>query len=214
MSQTLTEFLLWFPSIIFALTVHEFAHAWTADRFGDPTPRALGRVSLNPLVHLDPVGTLLIAVFHFGWGKPVPVDPRFLRRPRRDMLYIALAGPAANLASAVVFGLLLRLADGTTAWSEGYGPVLFHVLRITVLLSLILTFFNLIPIPPLDGSKILASLLPIALLQPYQRYSSALTWVLLLAVVVGSVTDVSLLGPLLFAPTKWVYQWLVGSGAL
>ena len=210
----MTEFLLWFPSIIFALTVHEFAHAWTADRLGDPTPRAMGRVSLNPLVHLDPVGTMLIAVLHFGWGKPVQVDPRFLRRPRRDMLYIALAGPAANLASAVVFGLLLRLAAGPTTWSEGYGPVIFYVLHITVLLSLTLTFFNLIPIPPLDGSKILASLLPIALLQPYQRYSGALTWVLLLAVVVGNVTDVSLLGPLLFAPTKWVYQWLVGNGIL
>jgi len=210
MSQTLSELLLWFPSIVFALTVHEFAHAWTADRLGDPTPRALGRVSLNPLVHLDPLGTLLIVLVHFGWGKPVPVDPRFLRQPRRDMLYIALAGPAANLTSALVFGLLLRFGFDALIGGE-YRPMVFHILSITVLLSLILTFFNMIPVPPLDGSKVLTGLLPTALVQPYQRYSGSLSWVLLFLIIAGRFTDTSLLGPLLWTPTRWIYTWLVGS---
>jgi len=108
MSAEFVEFLLWFPAIVIALTLHEFAHAATADALGDPTARALHRVTLNPLAHLDPVGTILLVLVHFGWGRPVPVDSRYLRNPRRDLVLIAAAGPAINICTAIIVGLGLR----------------------------------------------------------------------------------------------------------
>lgn len=210
MSETLYQFLLWFPAILLALTLHEFAHAFCADRLGDPTARSLGRVSLNPLVHLDPVGTILIVLVHFGWGKPVPVDIRYLSNPRRDMVLIAFAGPLANLLTGLVLGLLLRIWGADLLGNEGNGPLLFYVLRATVLLSFLLAFFNLIPLPPLDGSKILEGLLPTPQARLYQRSSSVLSWGLLLLIVLGNFGNFDLLSPLIHTPTTWLYHWLVG----
>ncbi|MDP6982882.1 MAG: site-2 protease family protein, partial [Candidatus Latescibacteria bacterium] len=126
MSAEFIEFLLWFPAIVVALTLHEFAHAVVADALGDPTPRALGRVTLNPLSHLDAVGTILLVLVHFGWGRPVPVDTRFLRNPRRDLVLIAAAGPAINLATAVVVGLCLRPCTDASGDVDGNFPVSLH----------------------------------------------------------------------------------------
>ncbi len=102
------QIVIFLPAILLALTVHEAAHAWTANKLGDPTARLMGRLSLNPLVHLDPIGTIAIVVAGVGWARPVPVDTRYLRKPKRDLFWIASAGPLSNLLQALVLGLLLR----------------------------------------------------------------------------------------------------------
>jgi len=141
-------------SIVVAITIHEFAHALCADRLGDPTPRATGRISLNPLNHFDLVGTIMLLVVGFGWAKPVQINPGLLRHPRRDAMLIALWGPLSNLLTAVALGLPLRVLSLNPL--SGLS-LLWHMV---VLLSLNLAVFNLLPIFPLDGSHILTGLLP------------------------------------------------------
>jgi Zn-dependent protease len=154
---------LGFGVLLISLTIHEAAHAWTADRLGDRTARLLGRVSLNPLVHIDLVGTVLLpliaAVSHLpliGWAKPVPVNTRNLGHPRRDFMIVAAAGPISNLLQAVVAAGLLRLAVAGGAASSASLDILFLATQINLLLA----FFNLIPVPPLDGGNVLLGLLP------------------------------------------------------
>lgn len=138
-------FVIFLLAIGLAIGIHEAAHAWTADKLGDSTARLMGRTSINPLVHLDLVGTLLFLVAGFGWGKPVPVDERNLRS-KYAIILVALAGPVSNLLIAAILGLIYRFIP--------YSPVHF-VLALFIMLNLSLMIFNLIPIPPLDGSKIL-----------------------------------------------------------
>lgn len=204
MSEFVWQFLVWLPAVLVALALHEAAHAYTADTLGDPTPRRLGRVTLNPLVHLDPMGTVLLAVVHFGWGKPVPVDPRYFRQPRRDMMLVALAGPLANIVTATIFGLGLRLVD------HELSPLVYTAVDALVLISLLLAVFNLLPIPPLDGSKILVGLLPDHLAELYQRNSGPLSWGLMALVLIGGVSDFNPLGAILFKPVGALYSLLVG----
>ncbi len=145
------------PGLILALTFHEYAHAKVADRLGDPTPEAQGRLTLNPLKHLDPFGTLFIVFAGFGWGKPVQIDDRYFRNPARDTMLVALAGPVSNFIQSIiwyfVYGIMLTFAQFHNVGS------LYETLLIMVLsaasINLSLGVFNLIPIPPLDGSKIL-----------------------------------------------------------
>ena len=149
-------FLFWIAGLTAAITIHEFAHALAADRLGDPTPRSQGRLTLNPLAHLDPLGTLVLLIARFGWGKPVVFDPYNLENPKRDSMIIALAGPAANIILATVLSLILRLAP-----IAGMVPELLATLLIpTIFLNIMLAVFNLVPIHPLDGGKILVGLLP------------------------------------------------------
>ncbi len=151
--ENLIYYLFLAIAMVIAITIHEFSHALAADRLGDPTPRSLGRLSLNPLRHLDPLGTLMIFIFRFGWGKPVPIDTYNLKNPRRDELIIALSGPASNLILATLISLL-----------AGFIPqnfILLSFLFTLIQINIILALFNLLPIPPLDGSKIFLNLLPL-----------------------------------------------------
>jgi len=145
--------ILWAPPILLALSIHEFSHAWAAHRLGDPTAKQRGRLTLDPLKHVDPIGLVLLFLVHFGWAKPVPVDPRNFRRPRRDMALVALAGPASNLLSALLVTPFVR-----TGWLGRLpGPLaqLDTLVTLFFLISLVLAIFNLFPLPPLDGWNLL-----------------------------------------------------------
>jgi Zn-dependent protease len=155
--------------LLFSLTVHEMAHAWTADRAGDPTARRLGRVSMNPLVHADPIGTILFPLIAMisgapliGWAKPVPVNTRALRSPRRDYVLIAAAGPASNLGLAVAaaVGLMLLPVSPQALGEANVSVPIARILSQLVQLNVLLAVFNMVPIPPLDGGNVLAGLLP------------------------------------------------------
>ncbi len=149
-------FLVWILALVSAITVHEFAHAWTANRLGDPTPKIQGRLTLNPLAHLDPLGTLMLLVVRFGWGKPVQFDPYNLKNPKRDSAIISLAGPFSNLALAAILAVLLRLSYASSS-PISYLSTLFVPF---IFLNVVLAIFNLIPVHPLDGGKVLVGLLP------------------------------------------------------
>jgi Zn-dependent protease len=144
-------FIILAAIFMMALTFHEFAHAYLANHFGDPTPRLSGRLTLNPLAHLDPIGTLLLFFVSFGWAKPVPIESHNFKRPIIDEIQVALAGPFANLLFAVVTGLILRFI--------ALPPALEPALVLVVILNINLMVFNLLPIPPLDGSHLLKILI-------------------------------------------------------
>lgn len=161
--NNLFEFVSIALAFVFALTIHEFAHAWVSDRLGDPTARLMGRLTLNPKAHLDPIGTFMILFASFGWAKPVPFDPFNLKNPRRDTMYISLAGPVSNLLTAILSGLLLRLVLLIPISSSLVGGVvsfLVTLLMMFVILNVNLAIFNLIPIHPFDGFHVVEGLLP------------------------------------------------------
>jgi Zn-dependent protease len=185
-------------AVLVAATVHEFAHALVADRLGDPTPRALGRLSLNPLVHLDLLGTLFFVIFGFGWAKPVPVNPRHFADPRRGMLQVALAGPLANVTMAFLVGALLKLPN-----LPG-GPVVAELLSTLIWINVILAIFNLIPIPPLDGSRILEALLGGRQAITYARLQPYGTILLLVLLYTGIVSRV------MMPAVQWLYHASTG----
>ncbi|MEA1986998.1 MAG: site-2 protease family protein, partial [Candidatus Marinimicrobia bacterium] len=157
--MNLTNILALAVPILFALTIHELSHGMVAYYFGDPTAKNAGRLTLNPLAHLDPIGTLMIFIVHFGWAKPVPVNPAYLRNPKKDMIWISLAGPASNMVLAFITGLLIRVV-GLNITDNFTLDFIKMMLYYSLTINLALAVFNLIPIPPLDGSKILAGLLP------------------------------------------------------
>lgn len=152
--------------LVIAITIHEFAHAWTADKLGDPTPRLQDRVTLNPLAHLDPLGTLMIVLLGFGWGKPVMFDPYNLKNPMKDTALIALAGPVSNLLLALLIVILMPLISLT-----GISVDLIQMIgMLAISYNVMLAIFNLVPIHPLDGGKIAVALLPHRLSLEYDDF--------------------------------------------
>jgi Zn-dependent protease len=181
--------------VLIALTIHEAAHAWTANRLGDSTARLRGRISLNPARHIDPIGTILLPLLAvasglpiIGWAKPVPVDVRQLRRGRRDFMLVAAAGPISNLLQAVVASFAVR---ALVAGGAGYGPAAV-ICTMFVVINLLLAVFNLIPVPPLDGGNVLAGLLPAGaepLLAMLRQYGFILLYVLMFTGVLDALIE-------------------------
>jgi len=192
--------LLIAPPILLALTFHEYAHAYMAYRYGDDTARQSGRLTLNPLRHLDPLGTIMIFIVHFGWAKPVPVNPNRLRNPKKDMLWISAAGPLANMVLALASGLLIRvlLTIGVTPERHTAIGLLFFMVIMSLQINLALAIFNILPIAPLDGSKILFALLPVRyekLIYFLERYGP---FILIGLIIFSQATGVSFLGGLIW----------------
>jgi Zn-dependent protease len=206
------QILLLFIVLLFSLTVHEAAHAWTADRLGDSTARRLGRVSLNPIVHIDPVGTLLfpaLALFAgvpvIGWAKPVPVAVQQLRHKRRDYVLVAAAGPASNLMLAIVAAMILKLVPiSPMRLGEPNATVpIASMLAAALQLNVLLAVFNMIPIPPLDGGNVLGGLLPSGLAYRFDSLIRPYGFILLYALMLTRGLDY-----LIGRPSRLLLSWL------
>ena len=179
--------ILLIPALVFSLSFHEFAHAWMAYRLGDNTAARLGRLTLNPISHLDPIGSLALLLMGFGWAKPVPVDPRYLENPKKDMVKVAAAGPISNIILAIVAALVLRLLFSTDLLTNNIKTFFIIFMQINITLAV----FNLLPVSPLDGSQILTPFLE-------KHFSFDLVWkmqvygprVLFFVIIFSMITDI------------------------
>ncbi len=206
METVISKIAIMLVPALLAIILHEVSHGYVAERFGDPTARLLGRLNLNPVKHLDPIGTLAVFIFGFGWARPVPVNPGNFRRPRRDMIWVALAGPATNLILAVLSALLLRglgvLDQSSLGSSHAYvqfATPLRMMAGFSLYINVLLGVFNLLPLPPLDGGRIMIGILPerqaalISRLEPFGFVLILLLvfftdiWSLLLAPIINSL---------------------------
>ncbi len=201
----ITGLLIMAVPLLFAIVIHEVAHGWMALRFGDPTARDAGRLTLNPIHHIDPIGTIVVPLllyfsntgFLFGWAKPVPVNPYYLRNPKEDMMWVALAGPGANMLTAFGCGMILRmmnLLSGNLQTGSSLLGLFVTMVLYGMIINLVLACFNLIPIPPLDGSKVLMRFLP----PKYELYMMQLQgmgmFLLIGIIMIGNVIGVPVLG--------------------
>ncbi|MGB5451736.1 MAG: site-2 protease family protein [Sedimenticolaceae bacterium] len=194
---------VWALPLIFAVTVHEAAHGWVADKLGDPTARKLGRITLNPIPHIDLVGTILVPVlmlsftgFLIGWAKPVPVSVGRLHSPKRDMAIVAAAGPAVNLIMALVWTLVLLLAHSLIDSLQSVALPLLLMSVAGVFINLVLMAINLLPVPPLDGGRVVTGLLPMAAARVYARIEPFGMIILILLLISGVVGMI--LAPIVF----------------
>lgn len=194
---------------LLAITCHEVAHGYVAYLLGDPTAKSQGRLTLNPIKHIDPLGAVAFVIAKIGWAKPVPVDARYFKNPRRDMMYVAVAGPGVNFALAVVFSFLYKwmvayaMQDVEGSSASMVIPPVISMLEAGVVVNLILGVFNLLPIPPLDGSNILAGLLPPKAAYSYMNFSKYGFILIILLAVTG------ILGYVLWPPVMAIYRFLV-----
>ena len=201
-----------FIVLLFSLTVHEMAHAWTADRLGDPTARLLGRVSLNPIVHADPIGTVVFPLLSLatgamliGWAKPVPVNLRYLHHPRRDYMIVAAAGPVSNLILALFGAILLAIvpiSPQTLGESNVSVPIATLLTRL-VNLNVLLAVFNMLPIPPLDGGNVLAGLLPPNFAEVFNKVRPY-GFILLYALILSNGFSY-----IVIPPARFILSWLL-----
>lgn len=202
---------IWLIPVLFAITVHEVAHGWVASKLGDKTAKLLGRLTLNPIKHIDPIGTLLVpglliishAGFVFGWAKPVPVNSFNLNNPRRDMAIVAAAGPASNLMMAIIWAVLLKLGIYLTQIQNPAGFWLVYSSQAGMMINIWLMVLNLIPIPPLDGSRVVASLLSPKASELYSRVEPFGFFILLALIFTNILTTV------LLPPASFVFSTLL-----
>lgn len=196
--------------VLFAITLHEVAHGWVAKYFGDRTAESQGRLSLNPIRHIDPIGTVLVPVvllltnspFLFGWAKPVPVNPRFLRNPRGNMVWVSAAGPAANLAMAIAWAFLMMVSQNVDLGVAGQWLQLMSAVGIFV--NVLLAVFNMLPIPPLDGGQLLTNLLPRGKLASMLEAVAPFGLFIVLGLLVTRM-----LGPLISGPVSYLQGLLI-----
>ncbi len=212
MTDTLLKIATWLVPLVIAIVFHEVAHGRVAKHFGDMTAHEQGRLTLNPLRHVDPIGTvilpMILALAHapiFGWAKPVPVNPNRMRNPRWNMVAVAAAGPASNIVLATVSAAILSVV----VTSAGGASTTFIVTNLVnfIAINLFLAVFNMIPIPPFDGSKVLAGFLPDGIRQRYQRLDRyAMTFAILLLVVIPQFwPGFNLLGRFVTPPVQWLF---------
>ncbi len=206
------NFFILIPVILYAVTVHEYAHGWIAYKLGDGTARSCGRLSLNPIKHLDPIGTLMFIFLRVGFAKPVPVNALNFKNPRKGMLLVGIAGPLANLLSAFVFGLMFRLlVTNAVLLHNSHLFTLLQFLATAIMLNLALAVFNFLPIFPLDGSHIIKGLLPPKLAYQYSRYNRQLMAVLVAAILLSHVAHIPILGFIVWPPVDFLSRLFSGT---
>ncbi len=193
MSFDITQWIIKIPVLLFAVTIHEYAHGRMALHFGDPTAKQMGRLSFNPLIHIDPLGAICLFLFNFGWAKPVPVDSRYFRNPRKDVILMSLAGPAANLCAAFIAGMLIRFFALPA-------EVYLRALLWLILMNLGLGLFNLLPLPPLDGSHVLENILPTEAAIKFRRWGRYGPLVLIGIILLDNFAHTGIVGSILVRP--------------
>lgn len=198
MNNFLLQAIFFLPPFLLAISMHESAHAYVAYRFGDPTAKNLGRITLNPIPHIDVFGLIAIFLVHFGWAKPVPVNPDNLRNPIKDNLWISLAGPASNLFLAIVFGIIYRILSPALSASDA-GTFILMMIRFSVTLNIVLMVFNLFPIPPLDGFHILEGIVPYEMYLKLQQLRKTGPLLLFGLIILGSFAGISIFS-IIFSP--------------
>ncbi len=197
-------FVAWLVAILFALTVHEFAHALAATMQGDPTAKLMGRLTFNPLAHIDMIGFLSLLLVGFGWGKPVPVNPIYFKNKKWGDTIVAFAGPLANFISIIVFGIILRIVISTAILSPG--NLLVSFLFFIIMINMVLGVFNLIPLPPLDGSHILFNILPSQFNELKYKLVKNGPWLLLTLIMADRFLGIGLLSGLFNFFQSFIYR--------
>ena len=187
---------VWIVPVLFAITLHEAAHGWVAEKLGDPTAKNLGRITINPIKHIDPVGTIvvplflaMISPFVMGWAKPVPIEPRYFKSPLLDMALVAVAGPVSNFFMACVWAMFIVLADSMLEPAKLL-TFLLTMGKNGIIINIVLMVLNLLPIPPLDGGRVVAGILPRSLVLPYmqlERYGMVIILLLLVSGILGKI---------------------------
>jgi len=209
-NYSLTSLLIYALTLVIALPIHEFAHAWTADQLGDDTPRANGRLTLNPFAHLDPIGSLMLIFAGFGWAKPVPVNTYALqRRTPAGVMLVSAAGPFSNLLQAILAAIPFRIGVFQGVASGGLLGFLYAFLQSFIFLNLILLFFNLLPLFPLDGEKVAEYFLPYGARETLYQLRPYGPFILIALIFLGRLGGFDLLGTLIGAPANAVFSLLV-----
>lgn len=203
------QILLIIPPALLGLVLHEVAHGAVAWSLGDPTARQMGRLTLNPLKHLDPIGTLMIFVVHFGWAKPVIVRPEHFRNPRRDMLLVSLAGPFTNFLLAAAFALILRSIGQMQNLPVGLA-LLAEMLYMGTFINVALGLFNLLPVPPLDGSRLIYAVWPVRYERSYRMFERVASLALVAVIIYGAVTKTATVSRVILQPLRAIVAWLTG----
>ncbi len=207
---TLQQIAIWTLPVIFAITVHEAAHGWIAAKLGDRTAELQGRLTLNPIKHIDPIGTIVLPLVLlilggviFGWAKPVPINPNNFKNPRKDMAKVAIAGPASNFLMAIGWAILLKIGTLLTADMPSIGLFLIYSGMAGISINLVLLVLNLIPIPPLDGSRVVSAFLPPKLAYQYNLIEPYGFLILLGMIFLGLLT------PLMAGPYEWLRHFIL-----
>jgi len=200
-------FILIFP-VLFALTIHEFSHGYAAYKLGDDTAKRAGRLTLNPLKHLDPIGTIMLFIAHFGWARPVPINPYNFKNIKLDTAIVSFAGPMANFISAIVFSILFRLISPNQTMINH--NIFIQILLFIIFINIALGLFNLIPIPPLDGSKIFGALLPDRLYFQYQKFERKGMFLFIAIILISNFAGLNIIGGVILPPIRFFVRLLTG----
>jgi Zn-dependent protease len=202
------------PILLMTLTVHEFSHGWVAYMLGDDTAKRMGRLTLNPISHIDPIGMIMLFLVHIGWAKPVPINPYNFKDQKRDMALSAAAGPLSNFIVAIIFSLFFRIITHGNPQMMMYGSlsaqIVIYIIYYTVLINLALGIFNLIPIPPMDGSKILGGFLSDEAYYKYTLQEQRGAQILMIIFLISYIFRLNLIGTIITPPLNFCLRILMG----